>query len=43
MIYHKWFWENMDMTLYYWTVTAVIFILGAFTFKKLRPHFADVL
>jgi len=43
MIYHKWFWEDMHMTLYYWTVTAVIFVVGGLTFKKLRPHFSDVL
>ena len=43
MIYHKWFWEDMNMTLYYWSITTVIFVLGIFTFKKLRPHFADVL
>ena len=43
MIYHKWFWEDMNMTLYYWGVTIVIFILGGLTFKRLRPHFADVL
>jgi len=43
MIYHKWFWEDMNMTLYYWSITIVIFILGGLTFKRLRPHFADVL
>ena len=43
MIYHKWFWEDMSMTLYFWLVTAAIFIIGSLTFKKLRPHFADVL
>lgn len=43
MINHKWFWEDIHMTLYYWGITAVIFILGAMTFKKLRPHFSDVL
>ena len=43
MIYHKWFWEDMGMTLYFWIVTGIIFVLGAMTFKKLRPHFADVL
>jgi lipopolysaccharide transport system permease protein/teichoic acid transport system permease protein len=43
MIYHKWFWEDMSMTLYFWAVTLVIFILGGLTFKKLRPHFSDVL
>ena len=43
MIYHKWFWEDMTMTLYFWTVTAIIFVIGGLTFKKLRPHFTDVL
>ena len=43
MIYHKWFWEDMGMTIYFWIVTLVIFVLGGLTFKKLRPHFADVL
>ena len=43
MIYHKWFWEDMHMTIYFWIVTMVIFMIGGLTFKKLRPHFADVL
>jgi len=43
MIYHRWFWENLPMTFYYWSVTMIIFILGGLTFRKLRPHFADVL
>ena len=43
MIYHQWFWESINMTVYFWLVTVVIFILGGLTFKKLRPHFADVL
>jgi lipopolysaccharide transport system permease protein/teichoic acid transport system permease protein len=43
MIYHKWFWEDMHMTIYFWIVTIIIFIIGGLTFKKLRPHFADVL
>ena len=43
MIYHTWFWEDLGMTVYFWSVTITIFILGGLTFKKLRPHFADVL
>ena len=43
MIYHVWFWQKPGMTLYYWAVTGAIFVLGAVTFKRLRPHFADVL
>lgn len=43
MIYHKWFWEDWELTLYFWIVTGIIFILGGLIFRKLRPHFADVL
>ncbi len=43
MIYHEWFWQKSEMTLYYWSVTIVIFILGMKTFQRLRPHFSDVL
>ena len=43
MIYHKWFWEDMNMTIYFWIVTILFFTLGAITFRRLRPHFADVL
>lgn len=41
---HKiWFWERMSYTLYFWGVTVVIFVGGAVVFRKLKPHFADVL
>ena len=43
MIYHQWFWNDINMTLYFWLVTPGIFILGGLTFRKLRPHFTDVL
>jgi lipopolysaccharide transport system permease protein/teichoic acid transport system permease protein len=43
MIYHHWFWEDVSMMVYFWVITLLIFILGGFTFRKLRPHFADVL
>jgi len=43
MIYHKWFWEDMYMTIYFWSVTIVILMLGILIFKRLRPHFADVI
>lgn len=43
MIYHTWFWQDMSMTIYFWSITLVLFVLGALTFRKLRPHFADVL
>jgi ABC-type polysaccharide/polyol phosphate export permease len=43
MIYHKWFWQDWHMTLCFWVVTGIFFVIGGLTFRKLRPHFADVL
>lgn len=42
-IYHKWFW-NIGMTNYsFWIITSIILFAGMAIFKKLKPHFADVL
>lgn len=43
MIYHTWFWEDGFMTGYYWLVAGSLFIGGMAVFRRLRPHFADVL
>ncbi len=43
MIDKVWFWQNFDLTIYFWLITAVFFGLGAFIFKRLKPHFADIL
>ncbi|MCI5874725.1 MAG: ABC transporter permease [Clostridiales bacterium] len=37
------FWENPGLTIYFWIFTIVAFALGTSVFKRLRPHFADVL
>ncbi|HPZ07224.1 MAG TPA: ABC transporter permease [Candidatus Eremiobacteraeota bacterium] len=42
-IYNIWFWEHMKLSLYFWSFTIFIFLSGALIFRKLRPHFADVL
>lgn len=42
-IYHEWFWNLGYMNYYFWFVTISIIFIGIFIFKKLRPHFADVL
>jgi len=42
-IYNIWFWENLDIALSFWIITILLFFPGAIIFKKLRPHFADVL
>lgn len=43
-IYNVWFWEgHYELTAYFWGVTGFLFIAGAVVFRRLRPHFADVL
>lgn len=43
LIDHVWFWDKPQQALVFWSVTLVTFVLGALIFRKLRPHFADVL
>lgn len=43
MLTGNWFWERPTMTIYFWVVTAVVMLIGLKMFKKLRPHFSDVL
>ncbi len=43
LINHVWFWDKPSLTLQYWAVTAFFFFAGGVIFRKLRPHFADVL
>ncbi len=42
-IYFNPFWMHPFQGLYFWLVTLVIFLAGAFIFIKLKPQFADVL
>ena len=42
-IYHKWFWEEKAFLLSFLLYTLIFLILGLLTFKKLKPHFGDVL
>lgn len=42
-IRHVWFWERYNKTIYFWGLTVLIFTIGAIIFKKLKPHFSDVL
>lgn len=42
-IYQIGFWEKPLMTLYFWLFVIVIFLISSSVFKKLKPHFADVL
>lgn len=38
-----WFWEDFYSTMFFWIITVILFGIGAVIFKRLKPHFADVL
>lgn len=42
-INHVWFWNYYNQTVNFWIITSSVFIIGALLFRRLRPHFADVL
>lgn len=37
------FWQRGYINVYYWSVVTLIFIGGAFTYRRMRPHFADMI
>ena len=39
----QWFFEDFYSTMFFWITAAIIFGIGALVFKRLKPHFADVL
>ncbi|MBR3524811.1 MAG: ABC transporter permease [Lachnospiraceae bacterium] len=39
----RWFWEDGWINLYFWGVCILLYLLGRLIFKRLKPHFADVL
>lgn len=38
-----WFWEHPVLTVYFWVLTIVLFLVAAAVFKRLKAHFSDVL
>ena len=42
-VYNVGFWNYPNLTLYFWIISSLIFVLGALVFRRLKPHFADVL
>lgn len=42
-ITHVGFWKHPQLTVYFWCVSILIFAVGVILFKKLKPHFADVI
>lgn len=41
-LYQKPFWSDMYSFVSFWIFTIIILLLGIFVFKRLRPHFSDV-
>lgn len=37
------FWKRPEDTLYYWVITIVLMYIGISVYRKLRPHFAEVI
>ncbi|EGO62241.1 ABC transporter permease [Acetonema longum] len=43
LIGKTWFWENGIGAACFWGLTIIFFVVGTWTFKKMKPHFSDVL
>jgi lipopolysaccharide transport system permease protein/teichoic acid transport system permease protein len=43
LIYNVWFWQRWKWAVFFWGIVGLIFIFGAMVFRRLRPHFGDVL
>jgi teichoic acid transport system permease protein len=43
MIYNVMFYDNILQTVYFWCVILVLAVVGSVIYKRLKPHFADVL
>jgi len=42
-LYAEPFWSDVGGFAYFWTITLVTLFLGVYTYKRLRPHFGDVM
>ena len=43
MLTGDWFFMRPTLTVYFWAVTLITMLVGLKVFKRLRPHFSDVL
>ena len=43
MLTGDWFFMRPTLTVYFWGFTLVMMVVGLKVFKRLRPHFSDVL
>ena len=42
-IYHEPFWLNLKEGVFFWFITLFFLVFGALVFRRLKPHFPDVL
>lgn len=42
-LYAQPFWNDPKGFLYFWSFTLIVLLIGVLTYKKLRPHFGDVI
>ncbi len=42
-IYEIPFWQDLNLTIYFWALTIFFLVVGGLLFRRLRPHFSDVL
>lgn len=42
LIYGVGFWEKPIEALYFWTITLLVLVIGAMVFRRLKPHFGEV-
>jgi len=43
LIYNSAIWPSASNTAYFWCVTVLIFFVGNYVFRRLKPEFADVM
>ena len=43
LINNIWFWNKLGIGIYFWSFTIILLGVSIMVFKKLRPHFSDLL
>lgn len=43
LLYGNWVFDKWKWTIYFWALTLVLYFIGTRVFKKLKPHYADIL
>lgn len=43
LIFNSAVWPSAGATAYFWSITALVFLMGNYVFRRLKPEFADVM